>query len=82
MKNSEWGAIAYLSQSKYVLNGTNIYINNVSLNNSTTSVYAVTGCSAAISADDENITTTIEKLNNRAEANAYVWTQKNGTKAS
>lgn len=82
MKNSEWGAIAYLSQSKYGLNGTNIYINNVSLNNSTTSVYAVTGCSAAISADDENITTTIEKLNNRAEANAYVWTQKNGTKAS
>ena len=26
MKNSEWGAIAYLShQSKYGLNGTNIY---------------------------------------------------------
>lgn len=82
MKNSEWGAISYLSKSKYGLNGTDIYINNVSLNNSTTSVYAVTGCSAAISADDENITTTIEKLNNRAEANAYVWTQKNGTKAS
>lgn len=26
MKNSEWGAVAYLAQSKYVLNGTNIYI--------------------------------------------------------
>ena len=82
MKNSEWGAIAYLSQSKYGLNGTNIYINNVTLNSSTTSVYAVTGCSAASSADDEKITTTIEKLNNRTETNAYVWTQKNGTKAS
>ena len=27
MKNSEWGAIAYLSYSKYGLNGTEIYIN-------------------------------------------------------
>mgnify|MGYP000977216738 CR=1 FL=1 len=82
MKNSEWGAIAYLSQSKYGLNGTNIYINNITLNSSTTSVYAITGCSAASSADDEKVTTTIEKLNNRTETNAYVWTQKNGTKAS
>ena len=82
MKNSEWGAIAYLSQSKYGLNGTNIYINNVTLNNSTKSVYAVTGCSSASSADADAIETTIEKLNARTETNAYVWTQKNGTKAS
>ena len=82
MKNSEWGAIAYLSQSKYGLNGTNIYINNVTLNNSTTSVYAVTGCSSASSADAGAIETTIEKLNAITETNAYVWTQKNGTKAS
>ena len=82
MKNSEWGAIAYLSQSKYGLNGTNIYINNVNLNNSTTSVYAVTGCSATSSANAKSFTTTIEKLNARTETNAYVWTQKNGTKAS
>ena len=82
MKNSEWGAVAYLSQSKYGLNGTNIYINNVTLNNSTPSVYAVTGCSATSSADAEAIGTTIEKLNARTETNAYVWTQKNGTKAS
>jgi len=82
MKNSEWGAIAYLSQSKYGLNGKNIYINNVTLNNSITSVYAVTGCSAASSADADVIETTIEKLNARTETNAYVWTQENGTKAS
>jgi len=43
IKNSEWGAVAYLSQSKYGLNGTNIYKNNVTLNSSTSSVYAVTG---------------------------------------
>ena len=82
MKNSEWGAIAYLSQSKYGLNGTNIYINNVNLNNSTTSVYAVTGCASASSADSGSFSTTIEKLNARTETNAYVWIQKNGTKAS
>ena len=82
MKNSEWGAIAYLSQSKYGLNGTDIYINNVTLNNSISSVYGVTGCCAVSSADDESVTTTIEKLNARIETNAYVWTQRNGTKAS
>ena len=83
MKNSEWGAISYLSQSKYGLNGTNIYINNITLNNSTPSVYAVTGCSAtAENADVSEVETTIEKLNSRTETNAYVWTQKNGTKAS
>lgn len=81
MKNSEWGTVAYLSQSKYGLNGTNIYINNVNLWNSTTSVYAVTGC-AGTTADAERVVTTIEKLNNRTETNAYVWIQKNGTKAS
>jgi len=83
MKNSEWGAITYLSQSKYGLNGTNIYINNVTIGNSKQSVYAVTGCSAtAENVDVSEVGTTIEKLNARTETNAYVWTQKNGTKAS
>ena len=83
VKNSEWGAIAYLSQSKYGLDGTNIYINNVTISNSKQSVYAVTGCSAtAENADVSEVGTTIEKLNARTETNAYVWTQKNGTKAS
>ena len=82
MKNSEWGAISYLSQSKYGLNGTNIYINNVALSNSIPSVYAVTGCSAISLENADGFSTTIEKLNNRTETKAYVWTQKNGTKAS
>ena len=81
IKNSEWGAVAYLSQSKYGLNGANIYINNVTLNNTTKCVYAVTGC-AGVTADAENVVTTISAINNRTEANAYVWTQKSGTKAS
>ena len=81
MKNSEWGAVAYLSQSQYGLNGTNIYINNANLNNSTNTIYAVTGC-AGITEDALPIETTIEKLNNRTETNEFVWTQKQGTRAS
>ena len=81
LKNSEWGAVAYLSQSKYGLNGTNIYINNVNLNNTTKSVYAVTGCAGATE-DASQVATTITELNNRTASGVYVWTQKSGTKAS
>ena len=83
MKNSEWGAVAYLAQSKYGLNGTNnnIYINNVNLNNTTKSVYAVTGCAGATE-DASSVATTITELNNRTASGVYVWTQKSGTKAS
>ena len=81
MKNSEWGAVAYLSQSKYGLNGTNIYINNVNLNNTSKSVYAVTGCAGATE-DASQVATTITELNNRTASGVYVWTQKSGTKAS
>lgn len=55
MKNSQWGAVAYLSQSKYGQNGTEITVNNANLDsggssktkeegNKVASVYAVTGC--------------------------------------
>jgi len=77
MKNSEWGAVAYLSISKYGLNGTEISINNISLQNSTPYVYAVTGCRASTSTG-----TTIEAINQRSVSNLYVWTQKEGSKAS
>ena len=81
IKNSEWGAVSYLSQSKYGLNGENIVINNVTLNNTTPSVYAVTGC-AASTADADAVGITIDKLNKRSQDGVYVWTQKNGIKAS
>jgi len=81
MKNSEWGAAVYLSQSKYGLNETNIYINNVNLNNTSKSVYAVTGCAGATE-DASPVATTITELNNRTASGVYVWTQKSGTKAS
>ena len=86
MKNSEWGAVAYLSQSQYGLNGTNVYVNNANLNNSTESVYAVTGMCSAESADKTAVTTTIENINsiegNTPQNNLYTWDQLNGQKAS
>ena len=84
MKNSEWGAVAYLAQSKYGLNGTNIYINNVNLHSSTgaQSVYAITGCAAA-TADADPVTTEMNTTTKRPKAtNVYTWTQASGTKAS
>ena len=84
MKNSEWGAVAYLAQSKYGLNGTNIYINNVNLHSSTgaQSVYGITGCAAA-TADTEQVPTEMDTTTKRPKAtNVYTWTQVSGTKAS
>ena len=81
MKNSEWGAVAYLSQSQYGLNGQNIYINNVNLNNTTTSVYALTGM-AGNSADAGTKTTSISAIKNKQVTDVYTWKQLNGTKGS
>ena len=97
MKNSEWGAVAYLSQSKYGLNGTDITINNVNLNSGgakrtntagksgVDSVYAVTGCTTASSSSGESVQT-IANINgtigNTANNGAYTWDQLNGCKAS
>jgi len=80
MKNSEWGAVAYLSQSKYGLNNEDIYNNNVSLHNSTQSIYAVTGCCAK-TPNEAIVKTTIEEINNQT-ADVYVWSQMEGQKAS
>ena len=86
MKNSEWGAVAYLAQSKYGLNGTNIYINNANLRNSQTSAYAITGC-AGETEDAAEVgvkidTTTKKPVTTDSSKKIYVWTQKSGTKAS
>ena len=82
MKNSEWGVVNYLSESKYGLNGTKIYLNNVNLNNSEHSVYAISGCSSSEIDVKNVIKTTIDDINNRTVENVYVWNQKNGTKGS
>ncbi|MBO5412929.1 MAG: hypothetical protein J6A29_01250 [Clostridia bacterium] len=97
MKNSEWGAVAYLSRSKYGLYNTDITINNATLNSGSTSttkadgnevasVYAVTGCTSNSTTTGEIVTTT-SAINgvtgNTANTNGiYVWSQKTGQNAS
>ena len=97
MKNSEWGAIAYLSQSKYGLDGIDITVNNVNLNSGgakrtntagksgVDSVYAVTGCTTGSTSAGGTVKT-MENINgttgNTANNGVYTWDQINGCKAS
>ena len=97
MKNSEWGAVAYLSKSKYGLNGIDITVNNVSLNSGgakrtntagksgVDSVYAVTGCTTASTSTGESVKT-MANINgttgNTANNGVYTWDQLDGCKAS
>ena len=45
IKNSEWGAVAYLAQSSCGRNGIEISMNSKNVNNSTKNIYAITGYS-------------------------------------
>ena len=97
MKNSEWGAVAYLSQSQYGLNGVDITMNNVNLNSGGStrtniaeksgvdSVYAVTGCTTGSTSAGESIQT-MANINgttgNTANNGVYTWDQLNGCMAS
>ena len=98
IKNSEWGAVAYLAQSSFGNNGTEPYINNITLNGGSRqrtddiaggtgvdSVYAVTGVTkGSISAGTAG--STIDNINsttgNTANSGVYTWDQKNGQKSS
>jgi hypothetical protein len=92
MKNSEWGAVAYLSQSQYGLNGTNILINNVNYNGTKQSVktennkvYAVTGYSAGEKANEgENTLTSSITLGDTVTGSktSYAWYTTEGVTAS
>ncbi len=71
MKNSEWGAVAYLGQSKYGLYNKNIRINNVNMGDDSNFVYAMTGYAAKE-----------EDAENTINANAIAWNQFGGELAS
>ena len=96
MKNSEWGAIAYLAQSKYGNNNNEPYINNITLNSGSAkrtetegktgvnSVYAVTGVTTGTTNADVS-TQTLENLTttgNTANNGVYTWEQIEGQKSS
>ena len=88
MKNSEWGAVAYLGWSKYGANGTEPYLNNINVNNNITSVYAVTGLTMGTTDEVDKTTSSsdITNINNRTgniDSNGiYAWDQAEGQKAS
>ena len=88
MKNSEWGAVAYLGWSRYGANGTEPYLNNINVNNNITSVYAVTGLTTGETEASAKTTTTsdIKNINNRSGNTGtngiYAWDQEEGQKAS
>ena len=71
IKNSEWGAVAYLGQSQYGLYNKNIRINNVNMGDNSNFVYAMTGY-AAKEEDAANTTNT----------DAIAWNQTGGELAS
>ena len=67
MKNSEWGAVAYLTQSSYGRNRTEVTLNSKNLNKSTKQIYAVTGYAGGtangVSASSTNNKTGVFDLN-------------------
>ena len=84
IKNSEWGAVAYFTQSKYGKNS-EVYPNNVSFeadrnNIAGKSVYAITGYSAAGVNDGTNNAT--GKQIGETIGNSTVWYKADGYEAS
>ena len=77
-KNSEWGAVAYLTQSKYGRNGTEVTVNNVSLNE-VNHVRAATGFGASSISAGTQITTW-DKIENGTQAGS--WTTSQGQLAT
>ena len=93
MKNSEWGAVAYLSQSQYGLNGNDISNNFVSLksienaSNIQKGKFSVTGVTSGLPNGDKLIITTMNNINNTRmnlpnDEGVYTWNQQNGQSAS
>lgn len=72
MKNSEWGACAYLGYSQYGTEGQKTYLNNVDINNEEKYIYGVTGYVAK--------ELNAEKVNTLEEAN--LWYTEEGQKGS
>ena len=80
IKNSEWGAVAYLGQSQYGLYNKNIRINNVNMGDNSKFVYAMTGYAAKTLRDGDT------KLEDAGPVSStdkvYKWTEKDGQTAS
>lgn len=79
MKNSEWGAVTYLSHSKYGVNGNLIGINNLILSKVVPTISVATGyCGEDLS---RNYIETYEKLEDNMSG-SYAWHTDIGQNAS
>ena len=77
-KNSEWGAVAYLTHSKYGRGGQEVTINNITVNGENTA-YAVTGYAGESVSASQLVTNLTAINNNQVEGS---WTTAQGQKAS
>ena len=96
MKNGEWGAVAYLAQSKYGNNNNEPYINNITLNSGSAkrtetvgrtgvdSIYAVTGVTTGTTNAGPSVKTldNLTTTGNTANNGTYTWDQIEGQKSS
>ena len=73
-KNSEWGAVAYLTHSKYGRNGEEITINNVNVNGTNT-IYAITGYGADKISANMDSTRTLSTLLENGQQGSYTTAQ-------
>ena len=88
MKNSEWGAVAYLSWSEYGTNKIEPFVNNICVYSNITSVYAVTGLTTGATneatkrTEATDITNINSRIGNTPNNGIYAWDQLTGEKAS
>ncbi len=83
MKNSEWGAVAYLAHSEYGRNGSKITINNLSVSKVVEYAETVTGYAGkTINEVANQIETLDEKLKDSYNEKSYAWYTKQGKLAS
>ena len=86
MKNSEWGVVAYLAKSSYG-NPSEVMANDITLNNTINTVYAITGCTSNTNSNT-GISTTIDVINTETNEGTdingqiYTWNQMKGQNAS
>ena len=81
MKNSEWGAVAYLTHSKYGRNGEEPSINNVEMNNRILTIRGISGYGGAEVDSEVNKLTTPE-LTDNLNSLSYAWNTEIGKLAS
>lgn len=83
MKNSEWGAVAYLAHSQYGRNGSKVTINNMDVSQAIYSAGTVTGYAGdTVKASANTIEKLDKKLENSYNNKSYAWYTKEGKLAS